>query len=272
MTTPPKRLLACDLDGTLFPVAPDPTHAEVRERFAELCAGGTGTVLAYITGRHLASAVAVLEAWGLPRPWALSCDVGTSIHLSDPEAPDLWRRDTAYAERMRASLAGIDAETIRARLADLPGLRLQDPERQGEFKVSYELPGGATGDVVETAIRARIGELGVALSVVRSSGVYEDADLIDILPPGATKTSALEHIAGQAGIPLAHTLYAGDSGNDLAPLLAAGGGIVVADARPELLAALADPPDTIYLAVRPHLHGVVDGLRHFGLASGKGDA
>ena len=68
----------------------------------------------------------------------------------------------------------------------------------------------------------------------------------------------------------AGTLFAGDSRNDLDPLLSAARGIVVANARPALLEALGphrDGPraDTIYLADRPHLHGVLEGCRRFGL-------
>lgn len=270
-TTNPRRLLACDLDGTLFPSTPDPSHAEARVRFDALRAANPGLVLSYVTGRHLASAMEALTRWSLPRPDALSCDVGTTVYLSDPDAPDLWRRDETYAARMRASMAGLDVETVRMRLADLSDLTLQSPERQGEFKVSYELPHGADGDAAEAAARARLDEFGVVFSVIRSTGVYEDTDLLDVLPPGASKTTALAHIAEGAGVPLGQTLYAGDSRNDLAPLLAAGGGIVPADARPALLDALRDAPPTIYRAGRPHLHGVVEGALHFGLATEKGD-
>ncbi len=269
--TAPSRLLACDLDGTLFPAAPDPSHPEALARFEALRAANPGLVVAYVTGRHLASAVEAMAFWNLPRPDALSCDVGTSVHLSDPGAPGLWRRDEAYAERMRASMAGVTTETIRMRLADLPGLALQDPERQGEFKVSYELPRGAEGDDAETAARARLDELGVAFSVIRSSGVYEDGDLLDVLPAGATKTTAVTHIAEAAGVRVPRILYAGDSRNDLAPLLAAGGGIVPANAQPALLDALLDAPATVYRAAGVHLHGVVEGALHFGLNHLKGD-
>jgi len=264
-----RRLLASDLDGTLYPVGPDPTHAEALDGFADLLAANEGLVVAYVTGRHLASAVEAMAYWSLPHPDLLSCDVGTSLYRPDSAEPSGWRRDEDYAALMGETICGVAARDITQLLDGVPDLTPQQPERQSEFKISYLLPPAAAGDKVLREVRRRLSAAGAAFSVVRSSGVYEDDDLLDILPPGVTKTSAVAYMSRCPGTASGLTLYAGDSRNDLDPLLACDGGIVVANARPALLEALREAPDSVYLAARPHLHGVVEGARHFGLKTGE---
>jgi len=227
------RLLACDLDGTMFPSGPDSTHAQALEAFARLRGEVPGLRVAYVTGRHLASALEAADFWSLPRPDLLSCDVGTSVYHSREDGA--WLADEAYAVCMRTAMGGLGNADIRDLLVAVEALTLQDEERQGEFKTSFTLPRGEAGDAVMSAV--------------------------------ATKASAVAHMARLLDVPAGRTLFAGDSRYDLDPLLHAGRGIVVANARPALLEALHPHlADTIYLAERPHLHGVVEGCRHFRMA------
>jgi len=259
------RLLACDLDGTMFPSGPDSTHAQALEAFARLRGEVPGLRVAYVTGRHLASALEAADFWSLPRPDLLSCDVGTSVYHSREDGA--WLADEAYAVCMRTAMGGLGNADIRDLLVAVEALTLQDEERQGEFKTSFTLPRGEAGDAVMSAVVERLATNGTDVSLVRSSGVYEQDDLLDVLPPGATKASAVAHMARLLDVPAGRTIFAGDSRNDLDPLLHAGRGIVVANARPALLEALHPHlADTIYLAERPHLHGVVEGCRHFRVA------
>ncbi|MBU0743276.1 HAD-IIB family hydrolase [bacterium] len=270
------RLLACDLDGTMFPAGPDPTHAEALDRFGRLLRDCDGLRLAYVTGRHLASALEASDRWSLPRPHLLSCDVGTSIHHPDGNAPGGWRRDEAYAALMRDAMSGLDNADVLGLLSDVAGLAPQAPERQAEFKASFTLSRDAAGDTAMNDVVARLCTTGMNFSLVRSAGVYEEHDLLDVLPPGATKSSAVAHMARLLDVPSERTLFAGDSRNDLDPLLRAEGGIVVGNARPALLEALRPflahgaRAGKMYLAGRPHLHGVVEGCLHFGLVPGNG--
>ncbi len=265
----PRRLLASDLDGTLYPVGPDPTHAAALDGFANLLAANGDLVVAYVTGRHLVSAVEAMAFWSLPRPDLLSCDVGTSLYRPDSGEPSGWQRDEDYAALMDEAMSGLTAQDITQLLDGVTDLAPQPPERQSAFKISYLLPSDAAGDKVLTEVRRRLSAAGATFSVVRSSGVYEDDDLLDILPPGVTKTSAVAYMSKCLETAAELTLYAGDSRNDLDPLLACDGGIVVANARPALLEALRGAPDSIYLAARPHLRGVLEGARHFGLKAGE---
>ncbi len=268
------HLLACDLDGTMFPTGPDPTHADALDRFGRLRADCSGLCVAYVTGRHLTSALEAMTLWSLPRPDLLSCDVGTSVYRPDPpdgETPGGWCSDEAYAALMRDAMGGLGNADILELVSDVAGLAPQAAERQAEFKTSFTLPRDAAGDAVMSGVVARLSATGTDYTLVRSTGVYEDHDLLDVLPPGAAKSSAVAHMARLLEISPERTLFAGDSRNDLDPLLRSGRGIVVANARPALLESLrpflagGTREATIYLADRPHLYGVVEGCLHFGL-------
>ena len=189
--------------------------------------------------------------------------------LDAVSAHDLRRLlERVYAEGARHVRLDLSRVT-HADVDGVAGLAPQAQQRQGEFKASFTLPRGAAGDAAMSGVVDTLAATGTDFSLVRSSGVYEEDDLLDVLPPGATKASAVDHMARLLGAPSATTLFAGDSRNDLDPLLRAGRGIVVANAQPALLEALRPHlSDSIYLAERPHLHGVVDGCRHFGVADG----
>jgi len=70
--------------------------------------------------------------------------------------------------------------------------------------------------------------------------VYPERDLslLDILPAGCSKASALAHLAGLRGVPTQHILAIGDNWNDL-PMLRLAGRAVLMDNAPADLKALA---------------------------------
>ncbi len=251
----------------MFPAAPDPTHAEALAAFIALRAADTGLAVAYVTGRHLVSAVEAMAYWSLPKPDLLSCDVGTAVYLSDMTASSGWRRDEDYAVHMHEAMGGVTAHDIETLLDGVPNLVLQEADRQSEFKTSYTLPRDTSGAAAVTEVRRRLSTTGAGFSIVHSTGVYEDDDLLDILPPGVTKASAVAYMSVCATVASTFTLFAGDSRNDLDPLLASDGGIVVANARPALLDALRSAPESVYLAKQPHLYGVVEGTLYFSAKS-----
>ena len=117
-------LLACDLDGTMFPTGPDATHAAALGGFAEL-RSRAGLSVAYVTGRHLASALEAMAHWSLPAPDLLSCDVGTSVYRPDAASRDGWCEDMAHAAGMREAMGGLVGADILDLLADVPGLARQ---------------------------------------------------------------------------------------------------------------------------------------------------
>ena len=74
--------------------------------------------------------------------------------------------------------------------------------------------------------------------IVLHRTAYPDRDLsiLDILPAGCSKASALHHLAALRGCTLADALAIGDNWNDLPMLEAAGEAILMGNAPPELIA------------------------------------
>lgn len=240
---PPSRLLATDLDNTLVG---DPAALAAFNRW--FGPRRHRWRLAYLTGRSLSSAWALVVSQGLLRPDALVTDVGTMIHLGrrHPPATRLdYAEDAAYHEELAAQWSGA---TVQASLADQPGLALQ-PGGVRPLRVSYwaETPGAAA------AAAARIAALGLPVQAICSSG----RDL-DVLPRAAGKGAALRRLVRHWQVAAGQVVVCGDSGNDLDMLTAGFPGIVVANAQPELQRARL--PDLVQRAVRPYAWGILDCL------------
>lgn len=108
--------------------------------------------------------------------------------------------------------------------------------------------------VVEACIAAMSAEFGDRARVTRSM-----EEFVEMSSPRVNKASATELVCRRTGLSLAEAVAVGDAPNDVDMLEAAGCGIAVRIARPEVLAA-ADatcaPPDQA---------GVADVLERFGL-------
>ena len=105
------RLLVTDIDNTLLG---DPQA--LRDLFELINQSPIRFGFGVATGRHLESAVKVLEKWRVPQPDVLITSVGSEI-FSGPNmiADESWARHINH---------NWDPEVIRQTVADLPGLAL----------------------------------------------------------------------------------------------------------------------------------------------------
>jgi HAD superfamily hydrolase (TIGR01484 family) len=271
MTIEPRTslLLASDLDGTLIRPAPgpDPDVAEFAGAFSDR----DDLVLAYVTGRHLVHAVEGITGARLPRPHWLACDVGTSVYrLEDGE----FRPDPEYREMMAEAFSGLTADEVRVAVSGTHGLRLQAENLQTEFKISFFAPAGPDLPPLNTLaehILERIGGPEAPVTLVMSREVGTGNLLLDVLPSGVAKHRAVAHIRERVGIADEGVVYAGDSGNDRAAILAGYRSILVGNApaelREELERALerSGMRDRLYLSEAHFTAGVLEGLRYFGV-------
>jgi HAD superfamily hydrolase (TIGR01484 family) len=259
----PRWLLASDLDGTLIPAAGSPPSGSPAFRIA--MAATPGCVLAYVTGRHLALALAGIRESALPVPSFLVGDVGTSVHEHRDGA---WALDEGYRARMREAMGGGRAEDLAPRLDGL-GLRLQEPERQAEFKRSYTFGPGRSEAEVETLVRERLEGLPVrsVLSREPTSGL----GLLDLLPAGVAKDTAVRHLRDRLRLTDDRVLFAGDSGNDRDALLGGWRAVLVGNAPAGLREELAAEAERRGLGPRLHMasaslaDGVLEACERFGL-------
>jgi HAD superfamily hydrolase (TIGR01484 family) len=160
---------------------------------------------------------------------------------------------------------------IRAELVSVKGLGLQPEDCQTAFKVSYFIPPEENHPKVLQALAARLGPLRHRLQTVYSVEAEDGTGLVDLLPAGVAKDFALRYLNEATGIESDRVVYAGDSGNDLAAMLAGFNTIVVGNTEASLKEEIQDRASAeglegrIYYAELPYAGGVLEGCRHFGI-------
>jgi sucrose-phosphate synthase len=239
---PARLLLATDIDGTLVL---EGNHQPGLKELKDSLAGRRGKYLfAVASGRNVDQVCEVLDQYRIPHPDIVISDVGTVIRYGLCAEPDSgW---SAHLSR------GWDRRAIEAVLRDAPGLRLQEPERQGRFKISFYAEPGFDRRVFDAAIapyRRRV-------SVLFSQNTY-----LDVLPRRASKGQAVCYVCRQLRIAPERTLVCGDSGNDIDMLIRYGRAVVVANYSPELESLRGRAH--AFLAPGRAAEGILDGMRHF---------
>ena len=239
----PALMLVCDIDNTLLGC-----QASTRS-FTRWQAGQADMLFGIATGRSFHSAMAILAQADVPRPRFLITSVGSEIyHLADNGA--VYDRD---AEWDAIVAAGWDRAAVADLLAREGGVVPQSPLEQRRFKLSYFVDGdpGAAARV-----RDLLAQAGHACSVIQSHGKY-----LDILPNGASKGTAVEHVRRRYGLSQDRVVVAGDSGNDVEMLRSVPRSIIVANYSD----GLASRPDLAhsYVAQHGYARGVIEGVDHF---------
>ena len=241
------RMVICDIDNTLTGCASSAL------RFGDW-AGQRDLPFIVATGRSLPEARAVMDDWALPEPDAYITSVGTEVFIRDDDGRLIsWE---AFADLMDADWC---PHTVARTIAGL-AISMQPPVDQRRHKLSYF---GSRSDA--DAIAGVLAEEGVAARVVHSHG-----RLIDVLPAGAGKAMAIEALAARMGLGLSDCIAAGDSGNDIDMLGRCGSAILVANAAEDLDVLVARPG--LFRSFGRHADGVIEGLRHFGVAPAAGAA
>ncbi len=281
-------MLATDLDGTLIPLDDDARNrADLAQIVDELVQAGM--TLAFVTGRHLELVEDAMRRHGLPHPAWLICDVGTSIYRGDgvdrsgasDRAVGLDRADgdessplgglrpsSAYVEHLAEIVDAWDVERLHELLAEVSGLRKQEAEKQGRFKLSYYCDRDELARVVGEVER-RVAGVEAPYRVIDSVDPFTDDGLIDLLPVGVSKAYALDWLVSHVGHDRDRVIFAGDSGNDLAALTAGYPSIVVGNAATDVVEGArkghedAGWSGRLYLAERSATSGVLEGLQHF---------
>ncbi len=262
----PQYLLASDLDGTLIPLERSAKRLRELREFVHAVRDAEGLLLAYVTGRHLALAQRGIEEFELPLPDLLVCDVGTSVYrVTD----GVYAPDEEYRKEMRTAFGGLRGEDVKSALDGIESLKLQEDEKQAEFKVSYYTPKNVDSVLNEAADRLK--SAGARVNLVASYDSVLERGLLDVLPAGVAKDYAVRYLHDHTKIAAEHLIYAGDSGNDRAAMLAGYRVIVVANAEESLKSDLRKEAAKrrlsghLYFAHHPFARGVLEGCRHFGV-------
>jgi sucrose-6F-phosphate phosphohydrolase len=245
--------LASDVDGTLTGdrEALDRLATRLREK------RDSGELYLIIsTGRRLEQVIQGFADEGLPKPDAVIGQVGTEIYLpplcedSEPMTP--WR-DRLLSEYSRQQAVSF--------LEDVEGLVMQPAKYNTDLKTSCYLDQCPDPDGAAATIRRRVAPQADRYQVVWSSG----RDL-DILPAASGKGKAIRFLIEYQRLDPGRVVVAGDTGNDASMFEEFDKGVVVANAKSELLElARSLGSERIYCAQQPHAAGVEEGLEHFGV-------
>ncbi|WP_043752276.1 HAD-IIB family hydrolase [Imhoffiella purpurea] len=267
MTQP--LLLCTDLDRTLIPNGNEPESPNARERFRRLVSD-PGVTLAYVSGRDRGLVEKAIAEYDLPQPDYLVGDVGTSLY---ERLDDDWRLAEDWAREIGADWGG---DRIRSLFADRPELRLQEPEKQGRFKLSFY----AEADLDAERLRSELSDL-LSAEAIRATLIWSldeqaGVGLLDVLPERASKFHAVEFLMRKLGRDTRTTVFSGDSGNDLEVLTSYIPAVLVANGHPDVREeAVAhtranDLDGTLYCAKGGwsgmngnYSAGILEGVAHF---------
>jgi len=260
-------VLATDLDGTFIPLAGNEENvADLRlleKEFAE-----RGVILMYVTGRHFELTSQAIEEHRLPQPDWLICDVGTSIYHRPGSG--YLEPVSAYRDQLDAIIAPLPIGELRETLKSIEGLRLQEEEKQGPFKLSYYAEAAQLKDLVRQ-IEKKLTAVEAPYSVISSVDPFRGEGLIDLLPEGVSKAYALAWWVDFCQHQHEAVVFAGDTGNDFAALTAGYRAIVVGNADRAVAHAVYERhreqgwENRLFLAERHATSGVLEGCRWFGL-------
>lgn len=265
-------LLCTDLDRTLIPNGEAPESPRARPLFRALVQLPE-VALAYVSGRHQALVRAAIADWGLPVPDHVIGDVGASLYRV---GPDGWTPSAHWQAAIGQDWGHNGPADFIGWFADLPGLRLQEPDKQAPLKLSYYTPADLDPEALRAALRERLAVRGIAASLIWSLDEVAGVGLLDVLPPRATKYHAVDFLRRELGLAEDEVLFAGDSGNDLEVLASPLPAVLVANASAEVrTAALCQSAEQglagrlycagggLYGMNGNYAAGILEGVAHF---------
>ncbi|MFP4490091.1 MAG: HAD-IIB family hydrolase [Spirochaetaceae bacterium] len=246
-------ILASDIDNTLTGdrAALDTLRKEIEKKREE---GELFLILS--TGRRLSQVLEGFAEEGIPKGDAVISQVGTEIYLPpfrEGEEPlEVWN------DMLMQDFSRKEAESF---LEGVEGVEMQPEEFNTPLKVSCFLDSAENPEAAVDEIRRRVATAGGLYQVVWSSG----RDL-DIIPAAAGKGRAIRFLVSLLELEPEKIIVAGDSGNDRSMFDEFECGIVVGNAKPELLKMREERAvSTYYFAEKSFAAGVHEGLQYFGV-------
>lgn len=246
-------MLASDIDNTL--TGDREALDELRKHIDAQRKNGE-MFLALSTGRRLDQVMEGFVEEGIPHGDAVISQVGTEIYLppfkEGQEPLDVWN-DMLLQDYSRE-----EAEQF---LEGVEGVEMQPEKFNTPLKVSCYLDSAENPEAAVQEIRNRVQNAGGLYQVIWSSG----RDL-DIIPAAAGKGKAIRFLVNFLELDTEYIIVAGDSGNDRSMFDEFERGIVVGNAKSELLKMREEKPvSTYYFAEKSYAAGVREGLSYFGL-------
>jgi HAD superfamily hydrolase (TIGR01484 family) len=257
--SPPVKMIAVDIDGTLLPSAGTRVSERNCRALAEAQAAGMEIVIA--TGRRQAYATPLIDPAGLRPETILITSNGTVTRTLAGEFMDRFFLPVETARALCPALRPFGTtvftfdrdgpgelvveslEQVHRRIslwveANRPWIREVRPlERAfdaGDAPVQGMVCGevAAMRDAEDWLVRS---QFAAAIEVHRTEYPARDLTILDILPPGCSKGVALRRLAEQQGVEREEILAIGDNWNDREMLVYAGHAVVMSNGAADLV-------------------------------------
>jgi Cof subfamily protein (haloacid dehalogenase superfamily) len=255
---PPVGLVAIDMDGTLLP-----TFAlAIGKRTAEAlrAAQQAGITVAIATGRRVAYTAPLLEGLGLRADTPLITSNGAVTRTLGGEAVDRCHMEARVARGLcgllrpfgavvftfdkpgRGELVLEDIEQATGRLA----MWVESNRNAIEVVKPLELALADGDDPIQGMCTAGLQKMRQAeqalkdsewaahCACIRTEYPARDLSILDLMPLGVSKGTALQRLAGRLGVDRKATMAIGDNWNDVDMLEWAGQGVMMGNAAQEL--------------------------------------
>ena len=207
--------------------------------------------IVYATGRSLYLYRLLAEAKSLLPPDALITAVGTEMYFDR-------QQETYDPEWANVLSQGWDRDEIVAIASQFEQLQSQPNSEQNPYKISYYLA-EAVAETTIASLKSALQQKGFEIKLIYSAG--QD---LDLLPKNGDKGLAVQFLRQKWNIAPENTIVCGDSGNDISMFQGKEKGLIVANAKPELLQWYeANKNSSNYLAQSNCAGGIIEGLKHF---------
>lgn len=256
--TAPVRLVAIDMDGTLLPDFS--TVVSARNRLALRAAQEAGITVVIATGRRQAFTAPLLEGVGLRAETPMVTSNGAVTRTFAGERIDFEHLDPALARGLCGVLRGAGMVVFTLDKAEKPDLLVEDMGiARGRLAKWVEanrhsiravkpiedalgddvdliqgMAAGTIAEMKEAEQRLAASAWAGKFECVRTAYPGHDLSILDLLPKGVSKRSALERLAGRMGIAREEVMAIGDNWNDETMLDWAGTGVLMGNASEEL--------------------------------------
>ena len=272
MTINNNILLCSDMDRTILPNGDEDESPQARS-VLRLLLERPEIQLAYVSGRDKHLIQKAIAEYDLPFPDYAVGDVGTTIYeLLDGN----WSPWETWFEEIAKDWGGLDREDLSGFLIEYDDLRLQEPEKQNRFKLSYYTDENVDGRRLTAQMQQQLSRQGLHCRIIWSVDEQRGLGLVDLLPKRASKLHAIRYLMDQKGYPKSRVVFCGDSGNDLNVLTSNIRSVLVKNAPDEVRHEAQKSvvknrrAETLYVAQGNfwgmngnYTAGVLEGLAHF---------
>ncbi|MGK0173265.1 MAG: hypothetical protein ACI9W2_005012, partial [Gammaproteobacteria bacterium] len=168
------------------------------------------------------------------------------------------------------------AKRLTQALGSVSFISLQEPSKQGRFKLSFYVPQEIPQSHVSAMVDKALSHLDIPVTLIYSVDEPNRVALLDVLPARANKLHAITFLMQALDYANEQTVFCGDSGNDLSVLASRVPGVLVANASALVrnqaleLAAQADLSRHLYTAHGDFMNmngnyaaGIIEGVCHF---------